>query len=97
MIKIPKTICECPINDQAELNQAVIIEPEQCILSNCTETQETVFVELPETLCPCVITEEIVTLRKSKIKTIITKTCYADFIKNITSTKFCGNGPKLLN
>ena len=94
MLNVPTTLCKCDvINEQVSL--FVIAPVDDCELSQCNVVESTELVPIINTLCPCFEPkqEPVVNFKPEYQRTIIVKSCFSDFIKNITSTKFCRVGP----
>ncbi len=94
MINVPKTLCKCNDNEIKQTILTEISSVDACYEIQCEEVEPVELVPILKTLCPCEPPPEVVVNFSPKSrKTKIIKTCFADFIKNITSTKFCNNGP----
>ena len=92
MINIPKTLCKCDtINTDIEIQ---IVPPiEQCEEDRCDISTSVQLIPIVSTLCPCPVEEVVINLKPQPKRTKIIKSCFTQFIKNITSTKFCDTGP----
>ena len=94
MINIPKTLCKCP--DKKTSNEIVIVLPpvSACEETRCDPPEAVGLVPILKTLCSCPpVPEVVINYSPKPRRTKVVKTCFVDFIKNITSTKFCDNGP----
>lgn len=88
MLTIPKSLCKC--DDVVKKTSLTTIVP----IAEYIKPEPIELKPIDKALCYCEPVPEIVTNFYSKpIKTKIVKTCFTDFIKNITSTKFCNYGP----
>lgn len=93
MLNVPTTLCKCAdVYEQVSLS--VIVPVDNCDIEQCGVVEPTELVPIISTLCPCVPKPEIVVnFNPEPRRTRIVKSCFTDFIKNITSTKFCQVGP----
>lgn len=93
MLTVPKTLCKCadPIK---QVTLTAITPVDECYSKQCVEAEPTELIPIVSTLCPCEPIPEIVVNFSPKLRrTRVVKSCFTDFIKNVTSTKFCNTGP----
>lgn len=94
MINIPKSVCFCSTSTQVTQKLIKINTTDICKENICQKKESVELTPILNTLCLCPVNEVVIIDNRPKFnKTIVTKTCFADFIKNITSTKFCETGP----
>lgn len=93
MLNVPKTLCKCPdVYEQVSLS--VIVPVDNCDIEPCDVVEPTELVPVISAFCPCEPEPEIaVNFSPKPRRTKIVKSCFTDFIKNMTSTKFCYDGP----
>lgn len=93
MITVPKTLCKCDDVFEA-VSLKVIVPVDDCDTSQCGVVEPTELIPIISTLCPCdPIPEIVVNFNPAPRKTKIVKSCFTDFIRNVTKTKFCQVGP----
>lgn len=92
MINIPKTLCAN--TEPVDTVRIVQLSPiETCEANRCEGPEPTELVPILKTLCPCPVEKVVVNYSPKPRKTRVIKTCFEDFIKNVTSTKFCDKRP----
>ena len=93
MINIPKTLCKCTTT--TTLGIVSVLPPlTSCEETRCEPPEAVGLVPILKTLCPCPpVPEVVINYTPKPRRTRVVKTCFVDFIKNITSTKFCSTGP----
>lgn len=94
MIVIPKSAC-LPCGVVNNTISSSVLPP----VDSCPPCEEEIDEEPSEPvvsfLCPCPVPDDpIVIPVKRKFKTTIVKSCYADFVLALSTTKFCDVGPK---
>lgn len=92
MVNVPTTLCQC---DPVKSSDPILYEIPAIETCNtiCEVPNKVELIPIVSTLCPCPEPKTTVSLIPVTKRTVILKTCFVEFIKNITSTKFCNKGP----
>lgn len=92
MIKLPKTLCECPTEEDTFTLKTLV---PLCSFDSCSVVSEQTIIKELEVLCAC----PEITVFHSPVKQPVVKTdvktviCFDNYIKNIVTKKYCDKGP----